>query len=117
MSDEQRETSFAVVLTPDFNEDGTWNGVVGCHIEEEITNDLSEDEILQIRTVCGLLATTLTVMEQDEDFLEYIKEAFASLNSEMLQEFVGAVEDNKPNFTKDGNVITLDFDTKTHGSA
>jgi len=118
MSEETKETSFAVVMTPEFSEDDKWTGVIACHLEEEVNHDLSDDEITQIRTVSGLMATTLTLMEQDEDFLEYVKEAFLAFNQEMLEDFIESTEeDNKPNFTKEGNVITLNFDTKTHGSA
>ena len=115
---ETKETSFAIVISPEFDEQGKWNGVVGCHMEEEVNHDLSENELTQIRSVCGMMATTLTLMESDEDFLEYVKEAFLALNSDMVNEFVEALEkDEKPNFTKDGNVFTLNFSSKTHGSA
>lgn len=116
--DEKKETSFAVVVTPEFGDDGKWTGVIGCHMEEELNDDLSTDELTQIRSVCGMMATSLTIMEQDEDFLEYVRDAFLALNGEMVQDFLDAIEESeKPNFTKEGNVITLNFDTKTHGSA
>ena len=117
MSEEDKETSFAVVVTPEFDDKGEWNGVIGCHLEEEVNHNLTDDQLTQIRSVCGMMATTLTLMEQDEDFLEYVKEAFLALNHEMVDQFLDAIEDDKPNFTKEGNVITLDFNTKTHGSA
>jgi len=55
-------------------------------------------------------------METDEDFLEYVRGFFLANSEEMISEMLGDIED-KPNFTKEGNVITLNFDTKTHGSA
>ena len=115
---ETKETSFAIVVSPEFDKEGKWTGVVGCHMEEEVNHALNDDELTQIRSVCGMMATTLTIMEQDEDFLEYVKEAFLAMNSDMVEDFMEALEkDEKPNFTKDGNVFTLNFDSKTHGSA
>ena len=115
---ENKETSFAVVVIPEFDDSGKWNGNVGCHIEESINNDLSEDEISQIRSVCGMLATSLVLMEGDEDFLDYVKEAFVAMNEEYAQAFLDAIEDDDAvNYTKEGNVFKLDFSSKTHGSA
>jgi len=115
---ETKETSFAIVISPEFDEEGKWTGVVGCHMEEEISHNLNEDELTQLRSVCGMMATTLTIMESDEDFLAYVKDAFIALNGELIEGFLESIEeDEKPNFTKDGNVFTLDFSSKTHGNA
>lgn len=118
MTEETNNSSFAVAITPEFKDDGTWDGSVSAHIEEDVHTDLTSEEITQIRTVCGMLAACLPLMEQDEDFLEYVKGYFF----EQYQTLIDAIEaedeeNNKPNFTKDGNVFKLDFSTKTHGSA
>lgn len=109
-------SSFAVAVEPEFDSDGKWTGVISTHIEEEVKGDLSDEELIQIRSVCGMMASTLILMENDEEFLEFIKDFFISTNEEMISDMLSSIED-KPNFTKDGNVITLNFDTKTHGSA
>jgi len=109
-------SSFAVAVEPEFDSNGKWTGVISAHIEEEVKGDLSDEELIQIRSVCGMMASTLILMENDEEFLEFIKDFFISTNEEMISDMLSSIED-KPNFTKDGNVITLNFDTKTHGSA
>lgn len=109
-------SSFAVAVEPEFDSDGKWTGTISAHIEEEVKGDLSDEELIQIRSVCGMMASTLLLMETDEDFLEYVRGFFLSHSEEMISEMLGDIED-KPNFTKEGNVITLNFDTKTHGSA
>jgi hypothetical protein len=113
----QNHSSFAVALNPEFNDKGEWNGSVFAHIEEDVYDDLSDDELLQIRTVCGMMAACLPLLEQDPDFLEYVKEYFYANYQKMIDDIVDDCDLNKPNFTKDGNVITLNFNTKTHGSA
>ena len=114
---QNNHSSFAVALNPDFNEKGEWDGSVSAHVEEDVHDDLSDDELLQIRTVCGMMAACLPLMEQDPDFLEYVKEYFYVNYQKMIDDIVDEDDSNKPNFTKDGNVFTLDFSTKTHGSA
>lgn len=116
----KKHSSFAVAITPEFNEDGTWDGSVTAHLEEDVRDDLDPEQLTQIRSVCGMMAACLPLMEEDQEFLDYIKDFFYT-NYQLL---VDQIEEEEqvaatPNFTKskDGKVITLDFDTKTHGSA
>ena len=116
----KEHSSFAVAIGPEFNEEGKWTGAVQASLEETLNDDLNIDELTQIRTVCGMMASTLTLMEADPDFLDYIREYFVENFAEMVEDFIEDIEESeggKPNFTKDGNVITLDFNTKTFGSA
>lgn len=119
MTEETKHSSFAVTLDPEFKEDGKWDGSVVAGIEESVESDLTDDEVMQIRTVAGLLASCLQIMEEDEEFLDYVKEYFFTRNKALVDELESLAEesDSAPNFTKDGNVISLDFSTKTHGSA
>ena len=116
----KEHSTFAVAVDPEFNEEGKWTGAVHASIEEELGDDLSEEELVQIRTVCGMMASTLTLMESDPEFLDYVRDYFLNNFAGMIEQFIDDLEDDtvsKPNFTKDGNVITLDFNTKTFGSA
>ena len=119
MSEEStiKHSSFAVALEPEFKEDGTWTGEVTAHVEESLHGDLSDDELTQIRSVCGMMASCLTLMEDDPDFLDYVRDYFISNYEGLIAEFIERVEDDRPDFTKEGNVITLNFNTKTYGNA
>lgn len=119
MSDDQEPTtsSFAIVITPEFDESGNWLGSVTAHIEEEILDDLNTEEITQIRSVCGLMASTLALMEEDPELMSYVKEYFVNNYQEVIADYIENIEDESPNFTRKGNVIELNFNTKTHGSA
>jgi hypothetical protein len=123
MSDDTEKntnSSFAVALVPEFNEDGSWSGAVMAHIEEDVKDDLKDEELTQIRSVCGMLASCLPLLEQDPEFCEYVQDFFLQNYKEMISEYIEDTgEDNAPAFTRseDGKVITLDFSTKTYGSA
>ena len=115
-----KHSSFAVALDPEFDESGKWTGEVTAYVEESVHGDLDDDELTQIRSVCGMMAACLPLMEEDEDFLEYIKGYFSANYTQLIDEILDdAEEQDKPSFvrSKDGKVITLDFNTKTHGSA
>ena len=115
-NEEIKASTFAVVITPIF-ENGEWDGAVSAHMEEELLNDLDEESALKIRSVCGMMASTLELMEADPDFCEYVENYFFTKFAELAEQIV---EDTPvPNFTRseDGKVITLNMNTKTHGSA
>lgn len=120
MSEDSENTmsSFAIVIEPDFDERGEWDGRVTAHMEEDVHNDLDVDDLNKIRSVCGMMASTLTLMEQDPDFMEYVREYFLSNYQNLIDQFIEDTE-NLPSFTRsdDGKVINLNFNTKTHGSA
>ena len=112
-----KQTSFAVVITPDFDENEKFLDTMGVHIEEEINHDLTEDQKFNMRTVCGMLMTCIHLIETDTEFSEHIQNTFASMFADSIDEILG--KEPVPSFTRseDGKVITLQFDTKTHGSA
>ena len=111
-------SSFAVAIEPEFNEEGKWTGAVHASLEESVKDDLDIDELTQIRSACGMMASTLTLMETDPDFLDYVREYFVN-NFENMIEYIldDEEEEKKPVFTKEGNVIKLNFNTKTYGNA
>lgn len=116
--DTTKHSTFGVGVEPVF-EDGKWTGEVVAFVEEDYHDDLSEDELAQIRSVVGMMASTLQLMEHDPDFLDYVREYFITNFTDMIARFVGEEEERAPSFTRsdDGKVITLKFDTKTYGNA
>tara|TARA_R100000995_G_C3478232_1_gene122252 strand:+ start:757 stop:1128 length:372 start_codon:yes stop_codon:yes gene_type:complete len=123
MSEDKKSSSFAVAIIPSFDDDGKWDGTISTQLEEEIGNDLLEDEVIQIRGICGMMTACLKLMEEEPELLDYIKEYFIANFQDMLREIIGEPEEEeeeiKPLFTrsKDGKVITLNFNTKTFGNA
>jgi len=115
-------SKFGVHVEPDFK-DGKWTGNVTAYMHEDLQDDLSEEDLFQIRSVCGMMAASLQLMEEEPEFLEYIQSYFTKHFPDMIDDIyeVELEEEKKPPnvFTRsaDGKVITLNFDTKTHGSA
>lgn len=116
MSKDIKHSSFAVAVEPEFNDNGEWTGEVTAFVEETLEGDLNEEQVTQIRSVCGMMASCLTLMEQDPDFLDYVRSYFIDNYEEMIAEILGEAEE-KPDFTREGNVFKLNFNTKTYGNA
>ena len=115
---EKKHSTFGVGVEPIFDENGQWTGEVSAYVEEDLRDDLSEDDRMKIRSVVGMMASTLELMEHDEDFLDYVRSYFISNFTDMIDEFLEDAE-KEPTFTRseDGKVITLNFNTKTYGNA
>ena len=122
--DNKEHSSFAVAITPEFNDKGEWTGSVSAVLEEDVRDDLSPKDLTQIRSVCGMMAACLPLMEEDEEFMVLVRDYFLE-NYQVLVDDINEEEGeatakvDRPNFTRsiDGKVITLDFSTKTFGSA
>lgn len=119
MTDQKKSehSNFGVGVEPIF-EDGKWTGEIVAFVEEDFKDDLSEDELIQIRSVVGMMASTLQLMEHDPEFLEYVRDHFINNFQEMIANILNE-EQEQPSFTRseDGKVITLKFDSKTYGNA
>lgn len=120
MSEDTENSSFAVAVEPEFDENNKWTGVVSAHIEENVQNDLTDEELVQVRSVLGMLASCLQLMERDEEFLDHVRNYFIDSQQDMIDDILSEFEEaQKPVFTKseDGKVVTLNFDSKTYGNA
>lgn len=114
---ENEETStFAVVVTPEFK-NGEWTGVVVCHMEEEVKDDLGTEDVVKIRSVCGMMASCIVLMEKDPDFYEYVSNFFLANFENAIEEMIEDLEEPKFTRSEDGKVITLHTNTKTYGNA
>jgi hypothetical protein len=115
--DSLQRSSFGIGLDPEFDSSGVWTGSVSASIEEYIADDLNAEDQDRIRSVCEMLVACLHLLEHDEDFANHVAEYFDTCVAKNLEKAIA--EDGDPAFTwsEKGNVITLDFNTKTHGSA
>ena len=114
------QSSFAIVVTPTLDNNRKWTGTVTVHMEEDDFGELTDEELMQVRNVCGMMASSLTLMEEDPNFNEFIQEYFLKNFKSFIEDFIVSHEEEKvPNLTRsnDGKVITLDFSSKTHGEA
>ena len=85
------------------------NGIIDL-----IANDLNDEDYSQIMHFCKMLASTIPVMELNEDFRELVHRYVMSMKG---LEYDVELEDKPKVIGEDGNVIQIDFGTKTEGSA
>lgn len=105
---------FIVRIRPFTDSSGSWNGEIDVAIIAQPDNPLDDDDYYQVMHFCKMIASTIPVMEFNEDFRdlvhEYVMETIDKVYDVELEDKPKVVE-------KDGNVVKIDFSSKTEGSA
>ena len=101
---------FILRIRPETDTDGEWTGEIDVAIITQPDNDLNDEDYSQIMHFCKMLASTIPVMEFRELVHKYVM-AMKGL------EYDVELEDKPKVIGEDGNVIQIDFNTKTEGSA
>ena len=109
----QRPEDFVIRVRPFLDNDGIWNGEIDVAILTQ-KNDLIEDDYIQMMHFCKMLASTIPIMEVNEDLREL---AHNYVVENIDKEYEVELE-QKPDITYgDDNIVTIDFKTKTKGNA
>ena len=100
------EEDFIITISPTLDDNFRWTGEVKVGIDMAEQDFLHEDDYYSLLEFCNLVCTSVPLMEKDVTFRNHIY----SYYKKDLQ------EKNKI-LTKEGNVIKLNFNSKTDGSA
>jgi hypothetical protein len=94
--------------------DGTdWTGQIDMSIISSPNNNLDDESYAQLIHLCKMICATVPIMEMDETFGEYVHNfVLAHIDKEEI------IEDTEVDIShEDGNVVHLNFGTKTKGNA
>ena len=105
---------FMLRIRPTINSDGSWNGEIDVAIITQPENSLDEEDYFQVMHFCKMLASTIPVMELNEDFRELVHEY---VMEKVDKHYEVELEDKPRVVGTDGNVVKIDFSSKTEGSA
>ena len=108
---------FVLRIRPFTDAKGSWNGEIDISIITSPDNDLQDHDYHQIMHFCKMVASTVPIMEYNEDIRDEVHDyvlQYVDNDIDIVQE-----DEQKPlkKVTEDGNVIKIDFSTKTEGSA
>tara|TARA_R100000900_G_scaffold137518_1_gene115957 strand:+ start:3477 stop:3836 length:360 start_codon:yes stop_codon:yes gene_type:complete len=105
---------FIVRVRPTQDSDGIWNGEIDVAIITQPDNPLGDEDYFQVMHFCKMLASTIPVMEVNEDFRDLVH----NYVMETVDKHYEVELEDKPKVVEtDGNVVTIDFSSKTEGSA
>ena len=105
---------FIVRVRPYCDDEGMWNGEIDLAIVTQPNNPLSDDDYSQLIHFCKMMASCIPIMEYNEDLRELVH---AYVMETLDTEYQVALEDKPRVVGEEGNVVKIDFGTKTEGSA
>ena len=105
---------FMLRIRPTIDNDGSWNGEIDVSIISQPDNTLSDEDYFQVMHFCKMIASTIPVMEMHDDFRNLVHKFV----EERVDRHYDFELENKPTITKEeGNVVRINFDSKTKGNA
>jgi len=108
------DEDFLVRVRPFLDDEGIWNGEIDVSIITQPENSLQDDDYFQVMHFCKMLASTIPIMEVNEDIRElvhnYVTEVIDKHEEDVLEKELRVV-------SEEDNVIKLDFGSRTKGNA
>jgi len=91
-----------------------WTGEIDVSIISSEDNPLNDQDFDNMMFLCELIASSIPIMEEDE----YVRSALFEY-AESYRNTMEVVDDEEdvPVVDKEGNIIKINFSTKTRGSA
>lgn len=109
-----KKDDFLIRVRPFRSDDGDWNGDIDLSVVTLPDNDFNDEDYGDLIHFCTMMAATVPIMEDNEEIRnlvhEYVMEVFDT-------QYESMVEENKVHVEHEGNIVKIDFGTKTKGSA
>jgi hypothetical protein len=103
---------FLIRIRPLLTEEDEWTGQIDLSVMTFPQNPLDDDDYTQLMHFSKMICSSVPVMEAVEEFREMLHNFVMSQEEEIDISLEDDVEK-----TYDGNVVHLNFNTKTGGSA
>ena len=117
LAKEVNEEDFLIRVRPFSDDDGRWSGEVDISIMAMPDNPMDDEDYYQVMHFAKMMCATVPVMEEVEDLRNIVHEYVLKVidNEDDIElELEDEISVEK---TYDGNVVHLNFNTKTGGSA
>lgn len=111
---ETRDEDFVVRVRPYMDDEGLWNGEIDVAIITQPDNPLQDDDYFQMMHFCKMLASTIPIMEVNEDLRELVHNFVVE---KIDKQYEIELEDKPEIVHQEDNIIKINFGTKTKGNA
>ena len=111
------DEDFVIRIRPFADDDGKWSGEVDISIMAFPENPLDDDDYGQLMHFVKMMCASVPVMEEVPELRNIVNEYVLNVIDNEMDITVELEEEMGVEKTYDGNVIHLNFNTKTGGSA
>jgi len=117
LASEVNEEDFLIRVRPFSNDEGRWSGEVDISIMAMPDNPLDDEDYYNVMHFTKMMCASVPVMEEVEELRNIVHEYVTKVIDTEMDIDVELEEKSGVEKTYDGNVIHLNFNTKTGGSA
>jgi len=114
---EVNEEDFLIRVRPFANDEGAWSGEVDISIMAMPDNPLDDEDYYKVMHFAKMMCASVPVMEESEDLRDIVHEYVVNVLDNEMEIDVELEEEAGVEKTYDGNIVHLNFNTKTGGSA
>jgi hypothetical protein len=114
---EVNEEDFLIRVRPFANDEGVWSGEVDISIMAMPDNPLDDEDYYKVMHFAKMMCASVPVMEESEDLRDIVHEYVINVLDNEMEIDVELEEEAGVEKTYDGNIVHLNFNTKTGGSA
>jgi len=117
LAKEVNEEDFLIRVRPFSDDDGRWSGEVDISIMAMPDNPLDDEDYYNVMHFTKMMCASVPVMEEVEELRNIVHEYVTKVIDTEMDIDVELEEESGVEKTYDGNVVHLNFNTKTGGSA
>ena len=111
------DEDFIIRVRPFANDDGKWTGEVDISIMAFADNPVDDDDYEQLMHFCKMMCASVPIMQESKELRELAHEYVVNYVDTEMEIDVELEEEVGVERTYDGNIVHLNFNTKTGGSA
>lgn len=108
---------FLIRVRPFADDDGTWNGEIDISIMAFPDNPMDDEDYGNVMHFVKMMCATVPLMEQEESLRELVHEYVMKVIDNDMGIDVELEEECGVEKTYDGNIVHLNFNSKTGGNA
>ena len=111
------DEDFIIRIRPCADDDGKWTGEVDISVMAFPDNPVDEDDYDQLMHFCKMMCASVPIMQESKELRDLTHEYVINFVDTEMEIDVELEEEVGVERTYDGNIIHLNFNSKTGGSA
>ena len=111
------DEDFIIRIRPFADDDGKWTGEVDISVMAFPDNPVDDDDYDQLMHFCKMMCASVPIMQESKELRDLTHEYVINFVDTEMEIDVELEEEVGVERTYDGNIIHLNFNSKTGGSA
>tara|TARA_R110000782_G_scaffold117080_1_gene207145 strand:+ start:320 stop:688 length:369 start_codon:yes stop_codon:yes gene_type:complete len=117
LTEQLEEDDFVIRVRPFADDEGKWSGEVDISIMSFPENEMDDKDYSNVMHFCKMMCAAVPIMEEAKEFRDIIHEYVINVVDNDMEINVELEEECGVEKTYEDNIVHLNFNSKTGGSA